>query len=67
MTILRGSTSYPYLAVAQHHRVPYGEVLALADRLASGGRVKPWIEWHFDTRAAYEGETHRQEQVRRSA
>jgi hypothetical protein len=61
------STSYPYLAVAQHHGVPYGEVLALADRLASGDRAKPWIAWHFDANAAYERETYRQEQIRRSA
>lgn len=31
MTIARDSTSYPFLAVAQAHGVPYGLVLSYAD------------------------------------
>ena len=31
--IARDSTSYPYLAIAQHYDVPYGMVLAYADAL----------------------------------
>lgn len=31
MTIPANSTSYPFLAIAQAHGVPYGQVLAIVD------------------------------------
>lgn len=31
--IARDSKSYPYLAIAQHYNVPYGEVLRLSNRI----------------------------------
>lgn len=35
MSIQYPSVSYPYLAVAHKHQIPYGEVLAFVDQLDS--------------------------------
>lgn len=41
----RPDTSFPYLAIARRFGVPYGKVLAVADRLASLGTAdsRLWI------------------------
>lgn len=47
--IARDSKSYPYLAIAQHYNVPYGEVLGLSERikeiLEKGKRPLMFYEW----------------------
>ena len=47
--IARDSKSYPYLAIAQHYNVPYGEVLELSERIKEifekGKRPLMFYEW----------------------
>lgn len=44
--IARDSKSYPYLAIAQHYNVPYGEVLRFSETLDN---LTPFnhIEWQW--------------------
>lgn len=42
--VAKNSESYPYLAIAQHHQVPYREVLAYVEHIPSATlqRSQPW-------------------------
>lgn len=47
----RHDTSFPYFAIAMHFDVPYGQVLAIADRLDSldaESRLCLWLARHPD-------------------
>jgi len=44
--IARNSKSYPYLAIAQHYDIPYGEVLRFSDMLKDcEAEVVIGLEW----------------------
>lgn len=47
--IARDSKSYPYLAIAQHYGVSYGEVLAYAETKAKLKQDHPYVEqWKLE-------------------
>jgi hypothetical protein len=51
--VAKDSTSYPYLAVAQHHGVPYSDVLAYAERVPSA-TLQRSEAWQLATWEAWE-------------
>ena len=50
MTIHRNSKSYPYLAIAQHYNVDYGQVLLYSERLIRVGidELAPFTNWRYE-------------------
>lgn len=57
------STSYPYLAVARRHNVPYADVLLLSDRLDDNSdglqdliMGERYEDWEQDTMSAWSAE-----------
>jgi hypothetical protein len=45
--ISKDSTSYPYLAVAQHFNVPYAEVLKYSDHIQRVPPPPPYADWRM--------------------
>lgn len=43
--IAKDSTSYPYLAIAQHYNVSYAEVLVYSEKY--NFNASPYIEWRL--------------------
>ena len=58
MTIAKDSTSYPYLAVAVHYNVPYGDVLHYVNRIPSA-TLQRSQEWQIAAWEAYDREQQR--------
>jgi len=63
--IALGSKSYPYLAVAQHYGIDYGEVLEFIDKLENGFKPKlsDVTDWQYSLVFVYGNEVERRKQV----
>jgi len=46
--IARDSKSYPYLAIAQHYDIPYGEVLFYSEMYKRFECSKPISDWKLE-------------------
>lgn len=62
--IALGSTSYPYLAVAQHYGISYSNVLEYVD-VIENRQIKfvPFVAWRRATFEAYQNEIDRRKQL----